>query len=271
MIFNDPVLFTARNGKQLDKEKREITREIPTQIQASNQVQAYLNSVSEAFQAVTYSSVAGGFFFKLVLNLILGMINTLQLLVLLPLFKVRVPANAATFFSSLMEIAAFDFVDTSGVLDWIFYLEPTEAINGNMDVAGFESIYIVHNFGTLLIFFLVQLLRLIFAKLCRLSNCEAIKYYGENLHRQICYKQTITLITEGYFVIAIGCLINLKYLSWGTFGQGFMSVSSLICLVLLIGWPFGYLMYLRKNFEVLGTDKELKAKHAEFYEHLDLR
>ena len=50
------------------------------------------------------------------LNKLWAMINTQQLLVLLPLMKVVLPENAATFFTSIFAIAAFDFYDTNDML-----------------------------------------------------------------------------------------------------------------------------------------------------------
>ena len=57
------------------------------------------------------------------------MVNTQQIIVLMPLFEVSLPANAGVFFKQLMKIAAFDIIELGDYLDAIFFLEPTEPLN----------------------------------------------------------------------------------------------------------------------------------------------
>ena len=63
----------------------------------------------------------GNFIFNLMvsasLNQLWSLINTQQLIVLMPLFIVNVPANAGSFFKQIMEIAAFDIVEIGEPLD----------------------------------------------------------------------------------------------------------------------------------------------------------
>ena len=44
------------------------------------------------------------------------MINTQQLIVMMPLFQISMPSNAGIFFKEIMAIAAFDFYDFSDVI-----------------------------------------------------------------------------------------------------------------------------------------------------------
>ena len=48
------------------------------------------------------------------------MINTQQIIVLIPLFKISLPANIAVIFNILMSIAAFDIIPTDWLFDEIF-------------------------------------------------------------------------------------------------------------------------------------------------------
>ena len=49
-----------------------------------------------------------------------SMINTQQIIVLIPLFKISLPANIAVIFNILMSIAAFDIIPTDWLFDEIF-------------------------------------------------------------------------------------------------------------------------------------------------------
>ena len=77
------------------------------------------------------------------------MINTQQLIALLPLFKVNIPANALLLFNKIMEIAAFDIIEINDTLNQLLNLEPTGPYSKNFDSVGFESIYLLNNLGAL--------------------------------------------------------------------------------------------------------------------------
>ena len=57
------------------------------------------------------------------LNQLWALINTQQLIVLMPLFKTNIPANAGMFFNQIMEIAAFDIIEIAEPLDNLLDLE----------------------------------------------------------------------------------------------------------------------------------------------------
>ena len=86
------------------------------------------------------------------------MINTQQLIVLMPLFHVNPPANANMLFTKIMEIAAFDIYEVNEPLDKLLNLEPTPPFNERFDTVGFESIYLLNNLGTLNLAYLAWIL-----------------------------------------------------------------------------------------------------------------
>lgn len=51
------------------------------------------------------------------LNQLWAMINTQQLIVLLPLMQVMLPTSTAIFYKGIAQIAAFDFYDTNGIIN----------------------------------------------------------------------------------------------------------------------------------------------------------
>ena len=85
------------------------------------------------------------------LNELLGMINAYQLILMMPLFLVTLPPNAGMFFAQLMSITAFEVIDTKPYLDRLLRLEPTDPVNSNYEAIGLESLYLLHNMGTLVL------------------------------------------------------------------------------------------------------------------------
>jgi len=97
---------------------------------------------------------------------------------------VILPANAGMFFAQIMTIAAFEVFDTKPYLDSVLYLEPADPINANFEAVGLESIYFLHNLGTLLFAFVFFLVMVILSKLLLLceednSRENEIYMYGE--------------------------------------------------------------------------------------------
>ena len=71
------------------------------------------------------------------------------MIVLVPLFKIILPANAATFFKKLMEIAAFDFIENIEPLSWLVGTgTSSEPVNGNFEALGLETTRFLSNLGT---------------------------------------------------------------------------------------------------------------------------
>ena len=79
-------------------------------------------------------------------------------MILMPLFSIRMPANAALFYGFLMQIASFDIVPVQNLYDMMFPdLERTngyQPYSANFDQLGFSSMYFMYNLGSILLAFL---------------------------------------------------------------------------------------------------------------------
>ena len=115
----------------------------------------------------TQSSIGSGSKYVLIgnfaLNLILSgslndiwsAINAQQLIILLPLCDVSLPANTLDFLHKIFEIAAFEIYPNLGDdINWLLNLEPTEPMAKGFEELGYESVYIFNNMGTMAIFFI---------------------------------------------------------------------------------------------------------------------
>lgn len=90
------------------------------------------------------------------------MINTQQLIVMMPLFKVQMPGNAQSFFNMIFTIASFDFVDLDPTINKMLKLNSTDPYNDNFGSLGFQSIYLLNNLGSLLLAFIYYFLSIVF-------------------------------------------------------------------------------------------------------------
>ena len=163
------------------------------------------------------------------------------------------PANAGIYFTQMMKIAAFDFVDTSPALNYVLGLEEGKiSPRTNLQTLGFESIFMLHNMGSLLIFFLLYPVALLFTWLCSKVTCsESVSDWGAEKQKELRYGLLITLVTEAYSVMAISCCIHFKFMEWNSVGKTVQSLSALACAGLLIAVPLFIATFIRKNFEIL--------------------
>jgi hypothetical protein len=69
------------------------------------------------------------------------MINTQQIIIMIPLFKIELPDNAGAFFGFLFPIAAFDIIDTGDFWDDNLGVKSPDAITDNFDSVGFGTTY----------------------------------------------------------------------------------------------------------------------------------
>ena len=88
-----------------------------------------------------------------------SMINNLQLVVHTSLIKVSFPANAFMIFEYMIPVATFDFLETDDFYPKIFSTLPErDPFNTQFTRLKYDSMYMIINMGTLLMFFIWQIL-----------------------------------------------------------------------------------------------------------------
>jgi len=205
------------------------------------------------------------------LNQLWSLVNTQQIIVLTPLFLIQLPGNASVFFKELMRIAAFDIIELNDQLDWFFGLEPTEPINSNFEAIGFESVYLLHNLGTLLIAYFFYPFMCLVQKLCAYLGrwSKRCREWSDALKRRLYYGSLIRLIFEGYSLTTLCCIINIMHRSWEDPSRVFMTLIAFFFLALVILFPTVFAWYLKSNYIRLQSD-HYELKYGDFYVDLAL-
>ena len=181
IIFKCPYFFVSTDSQALGEKNQngrilsQLNSKLPPELIRKKRLPPQMNekqstkSAQKAIEAVLQIT-DGAFYFTLILNFIMqaslaeifGLFEILQLIVLIPLFQIILPANAAGFFNILMEIAAFDFLGSIDMVSWILPdLEETDPINNNFEGLGFETLYFMNNMGTGFFFFVAYFLALL--------------------------------------------------------------------------------------------------------------
>ena len=113
---------------------------------------------------VTQTAVLGGCFifnliFALSLNQLWGAINGLQLMVYMPLFWVKFPANANSMNNHLITIANFEVLPSTQMANELYVFPETKPFNINFQQATITGMYAVPNLGT--VFYVILIFSLL--------------------------------------------------------------------------------------------------------------
>ena len=143
-------------------------------------------------------------------------INQLQLIVLIPLCNIPMPANAKILFTLLMQAAAFDYYDTDDIYKQLLKVEETPARSTNFSLSGFESMWFIINLGTLaaiivlfpLSYFAREFLELVF------GNISCCRRVAKSMKQDLYWNAPLRMIIESYLSMSISCFINHLYLKW---------------------------------------------------------
>lgn len=144
------------------------------------------------------------------------MINTQQIIVMMPLFAVQLPPNAAIFFGFLANLTAFDLIPTQVFYDIYFPPPVTDGpLNDNFNALGFSSMYFLYNLGSMILGLLSLPLIMAFSLILRLfkrKNKLLNKIY-KKLTGIVFWEHPITLTNETFWLICFCTFINVTFVS----------------------------------------------------------
>ena len=115
-----------------------------------------IESAGVVMKTATNTLMAGNFVLNVFLSASLqqlwSMINTQQIIVLLPLFNIGMPANAQIFFGFIMELASFNILPMQNFYEK--YL-PTpdwdKPLDYKFEILGFQSSFFLNNLGSMVV------------------------------------------------------------------------------------------------------------------------
>lgn len=151
---------------------------------------------------------------------LLEMVNTQQIILMLPLFNLAAPANTAIFFGFLMQIASFDLLPVEHIYDFWIEDKP-DSLNSNFEAEGYETTYIIYNMGSMII--AVVSFPILVVWYFILSCCAPwqpgnirVKCMSrkKKLKETLFFAQPLVTYTESYAVLCICALISTRFVSY---------------------------------------------------------
>ena len=183
------------------------------------------------------------------LNQLWALIRSQQILVLLPLYKITLPANAGNFYNVLMQIAAFEvmemnerYVRATG--------QSTNALSDNFSIIGFDSMWFVNNMSTLgITLFFIPLVYLLRPLLYPFKKQINIYRFRKKLKKSLYWGLPIRVQQESYLIIVICSMINLRWLHVETVWSAVNLTASALFLLIAFSIPvlIGFLLHNYKK------------------------
>jgi len=172
------------------------------------------------------------------LALLWGLINVLQMILILPLIQVTYPINAKTFNGIILTIANFDIIPSSDLVQKVVPFGPQSPYNEAFNSYGFTSHAIFINMGTafFILFGSLVILPLVTCILRRIDDDygarnDRIRNFYRRVKACLVYNYYLRLFLEVYLDLAITAFINL-YVVKQSFDNTFAGdlISSVIAI-----------------------------------------
>lgn len=183
-----------------------------------------------------------------------------------------------------MSVAEFDMIPTDKIYEPMH--ESLEAANpepdllqAKMEPLGFETVWMLSNLGSILIFvglwlLLVMTYYLMGALLLMCPCCPCTKFCRrkrKGFGNWVMWNWPISFVRDSYSVIAICSLYNVAYASHDTWESSLNSSLAIIFLILMLVYPAALLLYLYNSRRTLADRRvHIPPQFAAAHEGLNI-
>jgi len=244
-------------------------------------------SISTAIQALTVGNAAFSVFAQTSLGNMWAFINSLQLILHLPMNKVSFPESTFNFIEPLIKVVTFDLteiLDLVGLDIELFSFTETLPFNKNFDQLGYGSQNTIDNLGFInlviayfVIEVLVYFLLVLAESLC--SNC-CTKKLREKIEPHSLSNNLLRFMLEALLEIMFVCMISLvestdaeaeedSDTSVKTTGDKFMICYTVFLLLATLGFVcalFWYIVTGFKNLQRMEIHEHEEEKRKELFD-----
>lgn len=213
-----------------------------------------MQDTSQSSEVASKSAFCSNFVVNLLLlasiNKLWSAVNSLQILVYMPLFWVKFPANAGTFNAFLIDIATFDIVPSEEINGEVFVLPDDEPYNVNFQQSKIDSKYAITILGTifyiLMLYLLTVVIERIWARVVRKYPRTAI--HQKKLHDFLYWGGLNTLAMEVYLDVALAGSLNVHTMRWlkNNPDLAFTNVFAICCVIFAAGYPLWIFTFIKK-------------------------
>ena len=179
-----------------------------------------VTTTKESAGNASKASIVSNFLISLVLasslGLVWGMINGLQIISYLPLFKVKTPGNAGDFNKFFIDTVSFEAFDTSKITAELMYFPEDDPLSLSLQEQGIDTTLMVPGLGNIFYMLLgycaLATLHLLLSLVAK--KIPKVDQASSKISKFLYWNGLIRLYMEIYLDLAICALLNLKTMYW---------------------------------------------------------
>ncbi|TNV85876.1 hypothetical protein FGO68_gene7100 [Halteria grandinella] len=141
------------------------------QLEDNSKINRIGNQAGIGLKSLLYANFGMNLIMAASMQLLWGLINSLQLVVRTPLMGMKFPSHTKAFFSSFVMLTNFDILPSSDLNELVFGFESDEYEDNYTDL-GYDSLNTVDNIGSFLYYLILILSVIILAKITQLIGIE---------------------------------------------------------------------------------------------------
>lgn len=203
--------------------------------------------MGDAGKAAVMANLAFNFVLGGALSELFAAISKLQIMVHLLVINVKIPANAQIYFSVLLQLVTFNFIDTEDTMRNMFGLFDEDDLNPNFYYLGYHSVFFLINLGNLLIGIFYNVGALLAILLTKGCTNKRIVEWRKNMEKEMLWNNVLSFFKETLLIFSISCFLQLRCLSFESFGLGFSTELSLLFALAIFAFPVVTIVLLYKN------------------------
>ena len=188
------------------------------------------------------------------LNLLWGLVNSLQIIAYYPLLDVQFPANCVVYFAIIIKIATFDLISVDFITDWIASSYQSTItyydVVPNFKAFAYKSTDPITNMDIIFLFAAGLVVLPILLKLCDLLfRCSRVltKKIRNFKTKTAYWNLYLRFLLEVYLEMAIISLLRVQTLSFATKFDTMLTLFSICCVIVLMVYLLGAAPFLLKN------------------------
>ena len=265
------IVLRSQKGLRIKDPTRILEKNLPSQLTLGGTTEAIdgaADTAKEVGNLTLIIQLVVNIFSSVSLQLLWSMVNALQIIVCLPLFKLNMPAIVYMVLDKISKMSGFEIIPPEDIVDMILIdgFTETNPYNNGWDAGNKITTY---NLGTFFLFLVGGSVYVgFYFVLVLLSRCNGtLAGMRYRMQKKLFWTSFILVCIEGYLDFCLAAVCNLYELYFETLNDKINGVLTFCLFPVILLFPPASYFILSRNHEKMGT-LGFNAKFGALYEGL---
>eukprot|EP00347_Sterkiella_histriomuscorum_P013197 403365639 len=239
---------------KLQQQSVAISVDLPPQLDDEDIMDQTSQVTAVVLESVLYGSAGLSVLFGTSIQMVWGLVNTLQLITHTPLFNIPYTSEIMILFKAVITVTTFDPFNSSDYLKIIFNLQDVdsyEPYNYRFEFLEYSSSNFVYLIGPPFFFLLTYFAMMIFHFLLKQFSYFRKKQFVKKLSSFLYYNYFLRFFIELALEAGLSIIINFDMIRIDIFGEVVSLMFSIFFMIILLLLAFGLPFYLNNNYQDL--------------------